>query len=121
MIVSRIFDALINFSKPALAAVDCDVHGAGLAHITLCDMVLTTDNATFSMPRKHWRSYATVLCRAIGQRAARRIYIDGWIVNSEDAAAIGLVHKVIRRAAVPQSVGITSPRTSSIPRGISQH
>ena len=52
---SAVFDVFLEFSKPIIAAVNGSAFGGGVTQITLCDSVISTSRAKYSLPFSSWR------------------------------------------------------------------
>src|SRR5438477_1138486 len=83
---------------PCVALVHGGCFGGGTGMIAACDIVLAADNAVFSIAEVRWGLHASIiipqLADAIGVRQLRRYALTGERFNAEEAARIGLVHKV---------------------------
>src|SRR5437868_10481861 len=83
---------------PTMALVHGGCFGGGTGMIAACDIVLAADNAVFSIAEVRWGLHAAIiipqLADAIGVRQLRRYALTGERFNAEEAARIGLVHKV---------------------------
>src|SRR3954451_591473 len=84
---------------PCVALVHGGCFGGGTRMIAACDIVLAADNAVFSIAEVRWGLHASIiipqLADAIGVRQLRRLALTGERFNAEEAARIGLAHKVV--------------------------
>jgi methylglutaconyl-CoA hydratase len=91
---------------PTVALVHGGCFGGGTGIIAACDIVLAADNAVFSIAEVRWGLHASIiipqLADAIGVRQLRRYALTGERFNAEEAARIGLVHKVVSLAELEQ-------------------
>ena len=90
----------LNFAPvPTVALVQGGCFGGGTGMVAACDVVLAADNAVFSIAEVRWGLHASIiipqLADAIGVRQLRRYALTGERFNAEEAARIGLVHKVV--------------------------
>jgi methylglutaconyl-CoA hydratase len=90
----------LNFAPvPTVALVQGGCFGGGTGMVAACDVVVAADNAVFSIAEVRWGLHASIiipqLADAIGVRQLRRYALTGERFNSEEAARIGLVHKVV--------------------------
>ena len=90
----------LNFAPvPTLALVHGGCFGGGTGMVAACDVVLAADNALFSIAEVRWGLHASIiipqLVDAIGVRQLRRYALTGERFNAEEAARIGLAHKVV--------------------------
>src|SRR5216683_8015073 len=97
---SRLIDALINFDKPIVAAVQGAAIGGGTTMLTHCDFVFAGENAKFRMPfvdlavvPEFGTSYS-VPARIGYLRAAELIFL-GLPFDAHRAAELGLVTRVV--------------------------
>jgi methylglutaconyl-CoA hydratase len=84
---------------PTVALVQGGCFGGGTGMIAACDVVLAADNAMFSIAEVRWGLHAAIiipqLADAIGVRQLRRYALTGERFGPEEAARIGLAHKVV--------------------------
>ena len=93
------FDSFITFGKPIVAAVNGPAFGGGVTQATLCDSVVSSRHATYSLPFSLWRvspegCSSAHAARVVGAGNARRMLAGGWIPDADDAKSIGLVAEV---------------------------
>ncbi len=92
--------ALHHVTKPTIAKVDGVAVGAGLSLALGCDLVVCSDRARLSMIFSK-RSLALdggaswLLPRLIGMAKAKEVALFGDMWSGEEAAAIGLVNRVL--------------------------
>ena len=92
--------ALHHVSKPAIAKVDGVAVGAGLSLALGCDLIVCSDRARLSMIFAK-RGLALdngaswLLPRLVGLARAKEIALFGGMWSGEEAAAIGLVNRVL--------------------------
>jgi 2-(1,2-epoxy-1,2-dihydrophenyl)acetyl-CoA isomerase len=92
--------ALHHISKPTIAKVDGFAVGAGLSLALGCDLVVCSDRAKLSMIFSK-RGLALdngaswLLPRLVGLARAKEIALFGGMWSGEEAAAIGLVNRVL--------------------------
>jgi 2-(1,2-epoxy-1,2-dihydrophenyl)acetyl-CoA isomerase len=90
----------INLNKPTIAAVNGHAVGAGLSLSLMCDMSIASDRAVFTsafikMGLVPDLAATYFLPRAVGIQRAREIFLTGRQVKSDEAAAMGLVNRVV--------------------------
>src|SRR4030088_2308019 len=92
---------------PTVALVQGGCFGGGTGVISACDVVISADNALFSITEVRWGLTAAIiipqLCDAIGVRQVRRYALTGERFGAEDARRIGLVHEVVLSADLETS------------------
>ena len=84
---------------PTVALVHGGCFGGGTGMVAACDVVIAADNAVFSIAEVRWGLHASIiipqLADAISVRQLRRYALTGERFNADEAARIGLVHKVV--------------------------
>jgi enoyl-CoA hydratase/carnithine racemase len=97
---ARLIQALIDFDKPIVAAVQGAAIGGGTTMLTHCDFVFAGENAKFQLPFVNlalvpeFGSSFTIPARAGYLRAAELI-LTGQFFDARRAAEIGLVTRVV--------------------------
>ena len=93
---AQLADAVLNFDKPLIAAVNGAAAGGGFALAMLHDIRLASERATFTsafvrigLVAEMGLSYT--LPRAIGLEAAMDVMFTGRSVSADEALAIGMV------------------------------
>jgi 2-(1,2-epoxy-1,2-dihydrophenyl)acetyl-CoA isomerase len=94
---------LLDVETPLVAAVNGACAGAGMGLALACDVVVASEQATFTMAfvrRGLVPDYATtyLLPRLVGLRAARELCLLGDTVPAAEAERIGLVTRVVPQA-----------------------
>jgi enoyl-CoA hydratase/carnithine racemase len=112
----NIFRAMIDLSKPVLAVVDGVASGAGAELATFCDLVIATEDTQFRQPEIKLGVFpplgAVVYPRVIGPRRAMEFLLTGDPVNAQQALQMGLVNRVVTRAALKETVNSLARRIS---------
>jgi methylglutaconyl-CoA hydratase len=84
---------------PTVALVHGGCFGGGTGMVAACDIVLTAENAMFSIAEVRWGLHASIiipqLSDAIGVRQLRRYALTGERFNAEEACRMGLAHRVV--------------------------
>jgi methylglutaconyl-CoA hydratase len=84
---------------PTLALVQGGCFGGGTGVAAVCDIVVASADALFSISETRWGLMAGIilpqLCQAIGLRQVRRYALSGERFGPEEARRIGLVHEVV--------------------------
>jgi enoyl-CoA hydratase/carnithine racemase len=97
---ARLIEALINFDKPIVAAVQGAAIGGGTTMLTHCDFVFAGESARFQMPFVNlalvpeFGSTWAVPAR-IGYLRAAELILFGVPLNARRAAELGLVTRVL--------------------------
>jgi methylglutaconyl-CoA hydratase len=100
----------LNFAPmPTVALVHGGCFGGGTGMVAACDVVLAADNAVFSIAEVRWGLHASIiipqLADAISVRQLRRYALTGERFDAEEAARIGLAHKVVPLAELEAEGG----------------
>ena len=84
---------------PTVALVQGGCFGGGTGVAAVCDIVVASADALFSISETRWGLMAGIilpqLCQAIGLRQVRRYALSGERFGAEEARRIGLVHEVV--------------------------
>jgi methylglutaconyl-CoA hydratase len=84
---------------PTVALVQGACFGGGTGIVAACDVVISADNAVFSIAETRWGLIASIiipqLADAIGVRQVRRYAQTGERFDAHEARRIGLVHEVV--------------------------
>jgi enoyl-CoA hydratase/carnithine racemase len=94
-----LYEAMLIYPKPIIAAVDGAALGAGLGLLLACDLVVGSHRLTLGLPApRHGLvsgMVAPLLCfRAGASTAARLLLGDDWL-DSQEAHRLGLVHHLV--------------------------
>ena len=104
----HVFRAIIEISKPILAVVDGVASAGGCELAAFCDLVIATENARFLQPEIKLGVFpplgAVVYPRVIGPKRAMELLLTGDALNAQQALQIGLVNRVVPRAALKETV-----------------
>jgi len=111
-----VFQAMNDVSKPVLAVVEGVASGAGAELAAACDLVIATDSAQFRQPEIKLGVFpplgAVVYPRVIGPRRAMELLLTGEPINAQQALSMGLVNRVVPRAALKETVDMLAKRIS---------
>lgn len=110
-----------TFRKPIVAAVNGVCAGGGVELLLATDIRIAADHARFGLPEVKWSIYpfggGTVkLIQQIGYVHAMDLLLTGRLVDAAEAAAIGLVNRVVpsgqvraEALAVAEAIAANSP------------
>jgi enoyl-CoA hydratase len=96
----RVFAKLENLPQPTIAAVNGFALGGGTEVVLSCDIRIASDRAKFSAPEVSLGitpgfGGTQRLPRAIGSARALELMLTGRMIDAQEAAAIGLVNRVV--------------------------
>ncbi|MGH9037022.1 MAG: enoyl-CoA hydratase/isomerase family protein [Acidimicrobiia bacterium] len=114
-----LFRRLESMGKPVIAGVAGWCLGGGLQIAIACDVRIAADDARFGLPASKeaflpgmgtWR-----LPRLVGMGWARHLVLSGEAIDADEALRIGLVHKVVPRAALEGELMDWAKRYGEVP------
>jgi cyclohexa-1,5-dienecarbonyl-CoA hydratase len=101
-----VFRTMAGIDAPILALVQGAALGGGCELITACDLVLAAESATFGQPEIKVGAFPPVaaveLPRIVGARRAAEMLLTGDTLTARQAAAAGLVNRVVPDAEFEQ-------------------
>ena len=107
-----------NFPKPTIAAVHGKVIAGGLMLAWVCDLIIASDDATFSDPvvafGVNGHEYF-VHAWELGARKAKELLFTGGAIGAEDARALGMVNQVVSADALQESALAMAVRIAKMP------
>jgi len=90
--------------KPVVAAFNGAAMGGGMGLLAACDLALAAEDARFGTPEVEVGLFPYMalapLSRCVGRRAALELALTGRRIDAAEARAIGLVNRVVPRAAL---------------------
>jgi methylglutaconyl-CoA hydratase len=99
MQMAVMLDAIDRCAKPVIARVQGAALGMGAGMVACADMVVASEDASFSLPEVRAGFSPTLimpyLTAAIGARAMRRYTLSGERFDAREALRLGLVHAVV--------------------------
>ena len=94
-----IFRLLEQLAKPSIALVDGAALGGGCELVAACDIVIASDRSRFGQPEIKLGVFppvaAVLLPRVISEKRARELILTGEIIDSVEAARLGLCNHVV--------------------------
>jgi Delta3-Delta2-enoyl-CoA isomerase len=101
--------ALIDFSKPIIAAVNGPAVGIAVTSLALCDIVYAAESATFNTPFMQFGFCAegcssVLFAEIMGTSKASELLLLGTKINANDAERCGLVSQVFSNTDFEQQV-----------------
>jgi len=122
---SRLMNALINFDKPLVAAVQGAAIGGGTTMLTHCDFVYAGQSAKFKMPFinlgvvPEFGSSCSVPAR-IGHIRAAELILLGLPFDAQRAAELGLVTQIVSDQNLLATATETARKLAAKPAGALQ-
>ncbi len=96
-----LYQGVYEFPKPVIAAVNGPAIAGGCGLTTVCDIVVSAEDATFGYPEARVgfipALVSVFLERACGGKRARELLLTGRILSAREAKEIGLVNYVVPR------------------------
>lgn len=106
--MSDMFRAIDGCGKPVIASVHGAALGGGAGLVAVCDIAVCTDDTAFGFTETKLGILPAVISpfvlAKIGASHARALFLTGERFDAARAAAIGLVHEVVRPAALDTAV-----------------
>lgn len=104
----ELFAAMHELGKPTLAMVHGPALAGGLGLVVACDLVIASDAATFGTTEIAvglWPMMITAeLVRSVGRKRTLEMMLTGRKLDAAEAAACGLVTRVVPAAALEDEV-----------------
>ncbi|HYE64251.1 MAG TPA: enoyl-CoA hydratase-related protein [Pyrinomonadaceae bacterium] len=101
-----IFRTLEQAAKPSIAVIDGAALGGGCELAAGCDIVIASERARFGQPEIKLGVFppvaAVLLPRIIGEKRARELILTGELIDTQEAARLGLVNYVVPHAQLEQ-------------------
>jgi len=96
---TRVFQAMVDISKPVVVVVNGPAIGAGSELVGFGDVVIATPKAKFAQPEVKLGVFppfaAVMLPQIIGQKKTYELILTGEALSAEDALRFGFVNKVV--------------------------
>ena len=96
---TRVFQAMVDISKPVVVVVNGPAIGAGSELVGFADVVLATPKAKFAQPEVKLGVFppfaAVMLPQLIGTKKTYELILTGEALSAEDALHFGFVNKVV--------------------------
>lgn len=109
--------AIWSCPKPVIAQVHGYALAGGLELAMACDLIVAADDARLGEPEIRFGSAPVTLLMPflIGQKRTRELLLTGDLVDAATAERIGLVNRVVPRAALASSVDELADRLARVP------
>jgi cyclohexa-1,5-dienecarbonyl-CoA hydratase len=110
--------ALANTHKVTIAAVRGNCFGGGAEIAAICDLVFTTDTASWGFPEITLGCFppvaAVVLSAIVGQKRAADLVLTGRRITGEEAMRIGLANEAVPEDELSELVDETAERLAKL-------
>ena len=104
-----VFKTLVASRKVSIAGVRGHCLGGGAELAMVCDLVVTSEDATWGFPEISLGCFppvaATALAALIGQKRAAELILTGRTIDGNEAASFGLANYAVRTSQVMGKVG----------------
>lgn len=101
MFIARLFRAIYLSPLVTIAVVQGDALAGGAGLVAACDFALASKEARFGFPETRRglvaAQVATLLHRQIAMRHVRELLLSGEMIDSQKAASIGLINRVVEK------------------------
>ena len=116
----RLVTSILDCEKPVIGAINGTAAGGGMHLALACDLVVAADTATFIevFIRRGIAPDAAgawLLTRLIGIQRAKELFFLGDDVSAEQAAAMGLINRVVPALDLSETVTALATRLASVP------
>ncbi|CCG85001.1 protein of unknown function [Taphrina deformans PYCC 5710] len=125
-ILEDLINALINFQKPSIAAVNGPAIGLSVTSLALFDFVYAVSSATFTVPFMRWGFCAEgcsslLFPRLLGRHTANELLLAGSTLSASALKAVGFlevldggefIHEVNKKASILASYDPTTVRVT---------
>jgi cyclohexa-1,5-dienecarbonyl-CoA hydratase len=113
---TRVFQAMVDISKPVVVVVNGPAIGAGSELVGFADVVLATPKAKFAQPEVKLGIFppfaAVMLPQLIGPKKTYELILTGEALSAEEALNFGFVNKVVPEAELEKHVEALIARIS---------
>src|SRR5437588_4578978 len=105
---TRVFQAMVDISKPVVVVVNGAAIGAGSELVGFADVVIATPKAKFAQPEVKLGVFppfaAVMLPQLIGPKKTYALILTGEALSAEEALRFGFVNKVVPEAELTTHV-----------------
>ena len=123
-LIEEAFLAVKDFPQPVIAAVEGHAHGGGCELALMCDFIVASESAVFSLAEVKrgimpGGGGVQNLVRAAGMRRAKQLIFTGDAFGAAEAAAWGMVNEVVEAGqALAAAVGIARRIVAAAPMSV---
>lgn len=113
---TRVFQAMVDISKPVVVVVNGAAIGAGSELVGFADVVIATPKAKFAQPEVKLGVFppfaAVMLPQLIGPKKTYELILTGEALSAEEALRFGFVNKVVPESELDNHVQTLVARIS---------
>ena len=117
---SALMQAIVHHPKPVIAQVQGTATAAGCQLVASCDLAIASSAARFATPGANIGLFCSTpmvaLSRNIGRKAAMEMLLTGEMIDSDTAARIGLINRVVAPEILGGEVMTLAARIAAKPR-----
>jgi enoyl-CoA hydratase/carnithine racemase len=115
-----VWGAMLEITKPIVAAIHGFAYGAGCELSLLCDIRICSDDASFALPEVTLGYIPSAggtqtLPRIVPPGLARQMIYTGQPIDAQRALAAGLVHRVVPRSRLSDEAHAIAARLAAMP------
>lgn len=105
---SRMMLALTRLPQPVIARVHGVATAAGCQLVSMCDLAVAAESATFAMPGVNIGVFCSTpavgVVRNVGRKRAMEMLLTGEMIDAETALAWGLINRVVPADALDAEI-----------------
>jgi enoyl-CoA hydratase/carnithine racemase len=105
---NRMMLTLTQLPQPVIARVHGIATAAGCQLVSMCDLAVAADTATFGMPGVNIGLFCSTpavgVARNVGRKRAMEMLLTGETINAQTALAWGLVNRVVPASALDAEI-----------------
>ena len=104
----RMMTHIVELPQPVIARVHGIATAAGCQLVSMCDLAVAADTATFALPGVNIGVFCSTpavgVARNVGRKRAMEMLLTGELVDAQTALAWGLVNRVVRGDSLDAAV-----------------
>jgi enoyl-CoA hydratase/carnithine racemase len=104
----RMMMSLTTLPQPVIARVHGIATAAGCQLVSMCDLAVAADSATFALPGVNMGVFCSTpavgVARNVGRKRAMELLLTGEPIDAHTALAWGLVNRVVSQAALDEEI-----------------
>jgi methylglutaconyl-CoA hydratase len=122
--LSKLLELIYHSPKPTIAAVNGAAVAGGAGLVSVCDLAIAEPTAKFGYPEVKRGLVAAMvmphLLRHVGERAARDLLLTGRLMEASEAAALGLINRVVvpPETALEHALKVVKELAECAPRAV---